>query len=203
MRATRLTAVRATPAEDGEQVTQLLAGDRVELHQVVRPGGPDGEKKGGWARVTVSDQPSSRDPSGYPGWVALGDLAHDEDSVVEVARGYLGTPYVWGGLTVAGIDCSGLVHMAFRAVGIRTPRDASDQAEACAPVELGSERPGDLWFFAKDGPGTRITHVGFVTGADTMLHAPDSGERRYVVEERLPSERVATRVCAGRFGAPG
>ncbi len=192
MRATRVTAVRATPTDDGELLTQLLAGDRVEIHQA----------QGAWARVTVPAQPSSKDPSGYPGWVVLADLAHDEESVVEVARGYLGTPYVWGGLTTDGIDCSGLVHMAFRAVGIGVPRDAFDQAEACAPVERGSERPGDVWFFAKDGVGTRITHVGFVTGPEVMLHAPDSGPRRYVVEEPLPPERLATLVSAGRFGAP-
>ena len=189
MRAIRLTGVRATPADDGEQLTQLLAGDRVEIHEALD----------GWVRVTVPDQPSSKDPIGYPGWVLLADLAHDEDSVVEVARGYLDTPYVWGGLSTAGIDCSGLVHMAFRAVGVNTPRDAFDQAEACQPVELGSEQPGDVWFFAKGGPGTRITHVGFVTGPDTMLHAPDSGPRRFVVEERLPPDRLATLVAAGRF----
>lgn len=192
MRAIRVSAVRATPAEDGEQVTQLLAGDRVEIHQA----------QGAFARVTVPDQTSSQDPSGYPGWVLLADLAHDEESVVEIARGYLGTPYVWGGLTREGIDCSGLVHLAFRAVGVRVPRDASDQAEACRPVERGSERPGDVWFFARDGVGTRVTHVGFVTGPDTMLHAPDTGERRYVVEEPLAPERLATLVAVGRFGAP-
>ncbi|WP_340540533.1 C40 family peptidase [Nocardioides sp. GXZ039] len=189
MRAIRVTAVLAGPAADAEQVTQVLAGERVEVH----------DREGDWLKVTVPGQWSSKDPMGYPGWALAADLAHDEDSVVEIARTYLGTPYVWGGLTHDGIDCSGLVHASFRAVGTEVPRDAFDQAATCAKVELGEERPGDLWFFAKDGPGTRITHVGFVTAPGVMLHAPDSGPRRYVVEEELPDERRATLVAAGRF----
>ncbi len=189
MRAIRVTGVLATPDDDAEQVTQLLVGERAEVH----------EAAGDWLRVTAPGQASSKDPMGYPGWVRVADLAHDDVSVVEVARGYLGTPYVWGGLTTDGIDCSGLVHASFRACGVTVPRDASDQATACEPVELGSEQPGDLWFFAKAGPGTRITHVGFVTAPDTLLHAPDSGDRRYVVEETLPPERLPSLVAAGRF----
>ncbi|GAA5147774.1 hypothetical protein GCM10023340_20680 [Nocardioides marinquilinus] len=191
MRAVRVAPVLAEPRAGAEQVTQLLPGERVEVHQ----------REGDWLRVTAPAQASAKDALGYPGWTPVADLAPDEESVVAIARTFLGTTYVWGGLTHDGVDCSGLVHASFRAVGVAVPRDASDQASACEPVTLGEERPGDLWFFAKDGRGTRVTHVGFVTdpATSTMLHAPDSGPRRYVVEEPLPDARRATLVSAGRF----
>jgi cell wall-associated NlpC family hydrolase len=189
VRAIRTTGVMAGPDESAEQVTQLLAGEHVEVQA----------REGEWLKVAAPEQWSSRDPIGYPGWARAADLAHDDESVVAIARTYLGAPYVWGGLSHDGIDCSGLVHVSFRAVGLAVPRDASDQAARCEPVTLGEERPGDLWFFATGGPGTPITHVAFWTGPDTILHAPDSGPRRVVVEETVPDERRATLVAAGRF----
>lgn len=108
--------------------------------------------------------------------------------------------YIYGGVSSYGIDCSGLVHLAWRRFGVRLPRDADDQAVATKQIPLGSERPGDLYFFAR--PGCSIHHVGIVTalpGPDDnrrMLHA--CYQNRRVLEERLPAERTATLVTAHR-----
>lgn len=193
MRAVRTTGVYAAPEDGAEQVTQLLPAEYAEVR----------ERSGDWLRVTVPGQPSGLDPAGYPGWVRAGELVHDEDSLLAVARTYLGTPYVWGAMTADGIDCSALVHVCFRAVGAIVPRDAVDQAAAADPVVLGGERPGDLWFFADDADsaaaGGRVTHVGFVTGPGVMLHASGVSRRGRVVEEELDAERLAARVAAGRL----
>ncbi len=204
--ARTLSPVRRTPDAEGEQITQLLPHEPVEALEEV----------GDWTRVVAPWQPSSLDPAGYPGWVLtvhLGEVdapaehpvptGADGPALVAAAEAYLDTPYVWGGLSVDGIDCSGLVHRVARSAGLRVPRDASDQGAALPPVDLDEVAIGDLYLFAR--PGRPIHHVGFATTpagapARRVLHAPDSGPVRRVVEEDLSPERVATLVRAVRVG---
>ncbi|MDG4826955.1 NlpC/P60 family protein [Asanoa sp. WMMD1127] len=138
-------------------------------------------------------------------WVAAADVVHAggeggrPTAALDVASRLRGVPYVWGGLSAYGIDCSGLVHLSWRRFGVTLPRDAADQAAATRSVPLGSEQPGDLYFFAR--PGRRIHHVGMVTGGTgggprRMLHACYT--QRRVVEEPLSSAREDTLIAAHR-----
>lgn len=128
--------------------------------------------------------------------------AYSADDLLATARRFLGVRYLWGGTSGWGLDCSGLVHLTFRAHGQRVPRDASDQAAAAVlePVELDDVQPGDLYFFAR--PGERVYHVGFVTrpveedGTRWMLHAPEGGE--LIEDAPMAAERRELLVCAGR-----
>jgi hypothetical protein len=89
---------------------------------------------------------------------------------------FLGLRYLWGGNSAWGLDCSGLVHLTYRAHGVVVPRDAFDQADLLPGVDLGAVEPGDLYFFAR--PGEKVYHVGFVSrpvaadGLQDVLEVP-------------------------------
>ncbi|MEU1232781.1 C40 family peptidase [Micromonospora aurantiaca] len=182
------TALRAEPDGDAA-LTGVVLGTRLT------PAGPpvDGRRP---VRV-----PGRADPL----WATEDDLVPlpaerpEAEKVLAVAERLRDLVYVWGGMSTDGIDCSGLVHLAWRRYGITLPRDADDQAAATSRVPLDAERPGDLYFFAR--PGRRIHHVGIVSaeprgGRRRMLHACYLTRR--VVEEELPADRTATLVGAYR-----
>jgi cell wall-associated NlpC family hydrolase len=89
---------------------------------------------------------------------------------VGVAMQYLGTPYVWGGASPGGFDCSGLVMYAFAQVGVYLPHHAASQYNFGTPVSQDELEPGDLVFF--DGLG----HVGIYIGGGQFIHAPHTGD---------------------------
>jgi cell wall-associated NlpC family hydrolase len=124
---------------------------------------PSGVQTPGHARVATSG--TSEPPTG-------------DGAPVEVARRYLGVPYVFGGANPGtGLDCSGLVQLVFRQLGIALPRTAQSQYDATRRVRRDELRPGDLVFFARTyaDPHDWITHVGIYIGGGQQIDAPAEG----------------------------
>lgn len=158
-------------------MTQALRGEPVSVLGT----------RGGWAHVLLPRQRGSVYRLGIVGWVPrvqlsrtpvapayIQPLPHRGSSLIRAARAYLGTTYVFGGMTRSGIDCSGLTYLAALHVGVVLPRDAADQSRVGTAIARSQLRPGDLVFF---GPGGRssIHHVGIYVGHGRILHAPHTG----------------------------
>jgi cell wall-associated NlpC family hydrolase len=134
------------------------------------------------------------DWSGAAGTVS-GPVSTSERSMMEEIESWIGTPYVYGGTTKAGVDCSGFTQAVYAASGIEIPRTASRQAEASREVAPGSLQFGDLLFFNTSGSG--ISHCGIFIGNGFFVHASSS---RGVARETIAKPYYAARlVRAGRF----
>jgi len=100
-------------------------------------------------------------------------LLTPQDSVTETALQFINAPYLRGGRTPAGTDCSGLVQTVFKVHGMALPRDASVQATRGTTVNFFSEaEPGDLLFFS--GADDEISHTGILLDRETVIHASGS-----------------------------
>lgn len=102
----------------------------------------------------------------------------DGDDVIAAAKKYLGIPYVWGGTSNSGLDCSGLVQRTFADVGIDLPRVSRDQAKSGTPVaSLAEAQPGDLVAF-----GSPVDHIAIYLGNNQILEAPQPGKNVQITE---------------------
>jgi cell wall-associated NlpC family hydrolase len=100
----------------------------------------------------------------------VNDIGEAENDLSTTAQNYLNTPYLWGGSTHFGIDCSGFTQTVFKQHGIKIKRDASQQAEQGTVVDfLHSAQTGDLAFF--DNAEGRIVHVGIMLDNERIIHA--------------------------------
>lgn len=106
-------------------------------------------------------------------FISSGASTKTGNAIVAEAEKYLGVPYVWGGSSPDGFDCSGLVQYVCSSVGIDISRVAEDQFRNGVSVNRDELMPGDLLFFEKNG---YIHHVGIYAGDNMMIHAPHTGD---------------------------
>lgn len=128
------------------------------------------------------------------GWIAKNKItdtgkAHSEsalrENIVNTAMLFLKTPYLWGGRSfhmpslkgiATGVDCSGLVNLAYRISGIDVARDAHEQWMLSKPIASGELKPGDLIFISKPGNFKSISHVMLSLGGEDFIEAPGTGQ---------------------------
>ena len=156
------------PDAQAPLVSRVLGGTAVSI-----------TTSGAWAHILLA--------GGKTGWMAasglrtLDALPEDENGrrqqVVTDALAYIGVPYMWGGISAFGIDCSGLSQLLHHMVGVTLPRDADMQFDAGKPVTLAFQ-PGDLLFFGSQTAHRSISHVGISLGGWQMIHS--SGPRNGV-----------------------
>ena len=149
---------------DEKMVSHLVFGSQVitkEKHDRYKIILPDGRKGFSHNNFGVNRKQTSR------------------KEIIKIAHRFLGTPYVWGGKTPYGIDCSGLVQTVFKSLGINLPRDAYQQAEFFATNKIDEDKieTGDLLFFYEND---KVTHVAISTGGLNFINA-----RGFVQEESI------------------
>ena len=182
------TEVRAEPGESSEVITRVVSGTGVVVE----------ETRDGWSRISANKM----------GWVASDDLRAIADfpktieakrnMILEDAPRMIGVPYLWGGMSGNGIDCSGFTCLLHRWVGMDIPRDADMQHAAAQPVEPPYEI-GDLIFFAESDSDRKITHVGVSMGGSLLIHSSRSNNGVYIDDLQQRKSLMDNFVSAGSY----
>jgi cell wall-associated NlpC family hydrolase len=180
--------LRVEPDPMSEIMTRVVSGTGVAVQ----------ETRGEWARVAANKT----------GWIPttlLRDLRDIPESIAEKRQTIMkdsarmiGVPYLWGGISGNGIDCSGFARLVHKWVGVDIPRDADMQHANARPVEPPFE-VGDLLFFRESGSERHITHVGVSLGGWTMIHSSRGRNGVYIDDVQQREQLRQIFVSGGSF----
>lgn len=180
--------LRAEPDPSSAIVTRVVSGTGVILEETSGEWGFVLANKAGWMPLSLLR--------------ALDALSQTVETrrktLLEDSARMTGVPYLWGGMSGNGIDCSGLVRLLHRWIGMDVPRDADMQCNTARPVEPPFE-VGDLLFFSESGSRRNITHVGMSLGGWKMVHSSRSRNGVYVDNVQEVDFLKDIYVCAGSF----
>jgi cell wall-associated NlpC family hydrolase len=168
--------VRKTPSLEGKIIGKLRYGDTVE---VVEPGDE-------WTRIQYEDGDRAYVSSTYLSADLLPDLSQIVDKASlrrldSIIEPLLNTPYVFGGTTPSGFDCSGFTSYVFDKLGVTLPRTSEEQFQEGKPVSIEEAQPGDLLFYDALGKG-HVSHVAIYLGNGVIVHANGEDVRYGKVE---------------------
>ena len=184
----RITAdslnIRSAPGTDQEKVGKLSAGRIVETLE---------ELEDGWYRIEEGYISAEFTEVVDPSELVQSSKGQE---IVNYAMQFLGYPYVYGGSSPRGFDCSGFTSYIYKQFGYSISRTCSGQLDNGVPVSMSELQPGDIVIFKKGNANTRATHVGLYIGNNQFIHA--STAKVGVIISKLSDAYYTTGFVGGR-----
>lgn len=159
-REAALEAERAAAAEAAARA----AAEEAARREAARQANAAASESPSWTPAPSYDEP----PVSYPG-------SGGASTAIATAKSYLGVPYVWGGASRGGVDCSGLTQIAWASAGVYLPHYSKSQYDYGTKVPFNDAQPGDLLFWSSNGWQSGIYHVAIYLGGGSMIEAPAPG----------------------------